>query len=67
MPRIVVRPPESKKGQGITDNASKIVDELKIDRANDQSKIAVEPSSEFRVPSIMIGRLDSEGITSRQP
>jgi hypothetical protein len=50
MMRIVVRPPISKKGQHVIDNTLKIMDELNIDRSNDESKIAVESSGEFRVP-----------------
>ena len=48
--RPVVKPPISKKGQHVLDNTLKIMDELNIDRSNDESKIAVESSGEFRVP-----------------
>jgi hypothetical protein len=50
MMRIVVRPPISKKGQHVIDNTLKIMDELNIDRSNDESRIVVESSGEFRVP-----------------
>lgn len=50
MTRIIVRPPIGRKGQHIIDNPLKIMDELNIDRTDDESKIAVESSGEFRVP-----------------
>jgi hypothetical protein len=50
MMKIVVRPPISKKGQHVIDNTLKIMDELNIDRSNDESRIVVESSGEFRVP-----------------